>query len=254
MYRTETAGYCVKPMLNSESPAYVVQHDGWGELVMNRPKRRNALTPDMIGALRKGLASLMDTGSNAIVLRGEGGTFCSGLDLDVYSAGVPEGSAEDSLMLHVELFECPAIIVGALERYAINGGAAYALACDVLVAGATAQLRIGEVKQGAPAPMNVAWLTARTTESVAMTLAGLGEPVLGPDLLRLGLASEVVADDQVLSKALEIAANLGSYPADGPRSLKAGIRANSPVSDAKVWFSQARSAATNSGWVPQRVD
>ncbi len=57
---------------------------------------------------------------------------------------------------------------------------------------------------GAPAPMNVAWLAARTSESVAMTLAGLGEPVLGPDLLRLGLATEVVADDQVL-----VGANLG---------------------------------------------
>jgi len=166
---------------------------------------------------------------------------------------VPKGSAEDSLMLHVELFECPAIIVGALERYAINGGAAYALACDLLVAGETAQLVIGEVRQGAPAPMNVAWLAARTTEAVAMTLAGIGQPVHGPDLLRLGLACEVVADDQVLTKAQELAANLGGYPDDGPRSLKAGIRSNSPVSDAKEWFTAARSAATNSGWVPKRV-
>ncbi len=242
-------------MANTDEPAYVVQHDGWGELVMNRPKRRNALTPDMISALRQGLAALVGAGSNAIVLRGEGGTFCSGLDLDVYSGGVPEGAAEDALMIHVELYECPAIIVGALERYAINGGAAYALACDLLVAGETAQLRIGEVKQGAPAPMNVAWLAARTSESVAMTLAGLGEPVLGPDLLRLGLATEVVGDDQVLAKAREIGANLGGYPSDAPRSVKAGIRTNSPVSDARTWFSAARSAATaNSGWVPQRVD
>ena len=131
---------------DAESPAYVVHHDGWGELVMNRPKRKNALTPDMMSSLREGLDELITEGSNAILLRGEGGTFCSGLDLDVYSAGVPDDAGEIALSLHIELFECPAIIVGALERYAINGGVAFALACDVLVAGETAQLRIGEVR------------------------------------------------------------------------------------------------------------
>jgi enoyl-CoA hydratase/carnithine racemase len=221
---------------------------------MNRPKRRNALTPDMMSALREGLKTLVDRGANAILLRGEGGTFCSGLDLDVYAAGVPADAGDISLNLHIELFECPAIIVGAMERYAINGGAAFALACDVLVVGETSQLRIGEVKQGAPAPMNVAWLAARTTETVAMKLAGVGEPVVGPELLALGLAAEVVADDHVLVKAMEIAENLGGYPSDGPRSLKAGIRANSPVQDARAWFSNAKSAAINAGWVPRRVD
>lgn len=221
---------------------------------MNRPKRRNALTPDMMSALREGLAELVSGGANAILFRGEAGTFCSGLDIDVYSAGVPADAAEISLNLHIELFECPAIIVGALERYAINGGAAYALACDVLVAGETAQLRIGEVKQGAPAPMNVAWLGARTTEAVAMKLAGVGEPVLGPELMSLGLAAEVVPDDEVLATATQIASNLGSYPSDGPRLVKAGIRSTSPVKDPRKWFSDARAAAVNSGWVPQRVD
>ncbi len=221
---------------------------------MNRPKRKNALTPDMMSNLRTGLAALIEGGSNAILLRGEGGTFCSGLDLDVYSAGVPDDAGEIALSLHIELFECPAIIVGALERYAINGGAAFALACDVLVAGETAQLRIGEVKQGAAAPMNVAWLAARTSEAVAMKLAGVGEPIVGPELLALGLAAEVVSDGDVLTKATEITANLGGYPTDGPRAVKAGIRANSPVADPRVWFTAAREAATNKGWVPQRVD
>lgn len=221
---------------------------------MNRPKRRNALTPDMMSGLRSGLAELIDGGANAILFRGEGGTFCSGLDLDVYAAGVPADAADIALDLHIELFECPAIIVGALERYAINGGAAFALACDVLVAGETSQLRIGEIKQGAPAPMNVAWLAARTTEAVAMKLAGVGEPVPGPELLALGLATNVVADDQVLTKATEIAQDLGGFPSDSPRSVKAGIRANSPVQDARIWFSNAKAAAVSPGWVPQRVD
>lgn len=241
--------------LDTESPAYVVQHDGWGELVMNRPKRKNALTPPMMSSLREGLATLIEGGANAILLRGEGGTFCSGLDLDVYAAGVPEDAGEIALNLHIELFECPAIIVGALERYAINGGAAFALACDVLVAGETAQLRIGEVKQGAPAPMNVAWLRARTSEAVAMKLAGIGEPVFGPELKVLGLASEVVPDSDVLKKATEIATSLGGYPTNGPRAVKAGIRANSPAAaDSRAWFTRARETATSPGWVPQRVD
>lgn len=242
-------------MADTETPAYVVHHEGWGELVMNRPKRRNALTPAMMEAMRVGLADLLDAGVNAILLRGEGGTFCSGLDLEVYAQGVPEDAMDISLGLHVELYECPAVIVGALERYAINGGAAFALAADVLVVGETAQLRIGEVKQGAAAPMNVAWLAARTSETVTMQLAAIGEPVAGPELFRLGLASHVVADGEVLTKAGEVAAALGGYPNNGPRVVKAGVRANSPVTDPWAWFGAARSAATSSsGWAPQRVD
>ena len=50
--------------------AYAVQHDGWGELVLSRPARRNALIGPMVVDLRKGLAELVAAGSRVILLRG----------------------------------------------------------------------------------------------------------------------------------------------------------------------------------------
>ena len=66
-------------MSEKASPeAYAVTHDGWGELVLSRPARRNAIVGPMVGEMRAALASLLDAKARVIVLRGDGGSFCSG--------------------------------------------------------------------------------------------------------------------------------------------------------------------------------
>ena len=68
----------------------------------------------------------------------------------------------------------------ALERFAINGGAAFALAADLLVVGREAYLQVGEIRQGMAAPMNLAWLLARHPASVAEQIALTGRRFVGP--------------------------------------------------------------------------
>ena len=65
--------------------ALAVSHDGWGELVLFRLHRRNALIGPMMTPLRAGLAALRARGARAIVLRGAGGSFWSGRPLDAVS-------------------------------------------------------------------------------------------------------------------------------------------------------------------------
>jgi enoyl-CoA hydratase/carnithine racemase len=70
-------------MNDQASPgAYAVTHDGWGELVLSRPARRNAIVGPMVGEMRAALASLFAAKARVIVLRGDGGSFGSGLDVD----------------------------------------------------------------------------------------------------------------------------------------------------------------------------
>jgi len=69
------------------APVLTALHEGWGELVLNRPERRNALAPASARDLREGLAALLQGGARVILLRGEGGTFCSGLDIDLFQGG-----------------------------------------------------------------------------------------------------------------------------------------------------------------------
>ena len=74
---------------NSPDPACVKieQHTGWAEVILSRPERKNAI----IGPMGQELASALDQLANAdqvnlVLLRGEGGAFCSGLDLKAFNA------------------------------------------------------------------------------------------------------------------------------------------------------------------------
>ncbi|MDE0658645.1 MAG: enoyl-CoA hydratase/isomerase family protein [Gammaproteobacteria bacterium] len=134
-----------------------LDHGRWAEVVLNRPERRNAIN----GPLGEALAAAIkragdDDGIQAVLLRGADGAFCSGLDLKAFNADPPPDWMPRFPAIwrraHKAIFECRKPIVVALERFAINGGAALALAADLLVTGETAFLQVGEVRQGLAAP------------------------------------------------------------------------------------------------------
>jgi enoyl-CoA hydratase/carnithine racemase len=201
-------------------------HDGWGELVLARPERRNALIGPMAAQLRAGLAELLAAGCRAIVLKGDGGAFCSGLDVDAFAAAPAwrDGWAGEWSGFHRELYRCPAVLVGALERYAINAGASLALACDLLVAGEGAWLHVGEAAVGMHAPMNIAWLRLRASETVAAQLLLPAARMSGLELQRLGLAYRVVADAGVVAEAEALATRLAGFPGQALASIKEALR------------------------------
>ena len=63
------------------------RHEGWAEVILNRPERRNAIVQPLAAELRDALRQLSnDSGLRAILPRGAGGEFCSGLDLKEMSA------------------------------------------------------------------------------------------------------------------------------------------------------------------------
>ena len=126
----------------TDAPVLTALHEGWGELVLNRPERRNALAPASAQALREGLGALLGGGARVVLLRGEGGTFCSGLDIDLFQGDAARGWAADWTGFHRDLYACPAVVICALDRYAINAGAALALGSDLMVAGEGAVLTV----------------------------------------------------------------------------------------------------------------
>ena len=64
-----------------------VQHDGWAEIVLNRPDVKNAIDgPFGIALAQSLLDASADAGNRVLLLRGEGGAFCSGLDLKAFNA------------------------------------------------------------------------------------------------------------------------------------------------------------------------
>jgi enoyl-CoA hydratase/carnithine racemase len=169
-------------------------------------------------------AASADPTVRAVVLCGAGGAFCSGLDLTEYNADPPplwRATASDSVrQAHLALARCPHPVVVALERYAINGGAAFALAGDLIVAGHDAWLQVAEVRIGMAAPMNLAWLTARFPLATVLQIVLSGNRFTGDDLLRMNIAHEVVDDTSVRARSIELGVELASYPPGAAQVLK----------------------------------
>ena len=234
--------------MSEQDVVILERHPGWAEIAINRPERRNAIVPPVSTAIVEALDEVNDDADVAcVLLRGEGGYFCSGIDLKALQADPPppwRGEQATSWRnLHLKLFSFGKPVVCALEKYGINAGAALAMACDVLVAGEAAFLQVGEVQQGAVAPMNMAWLRIKTTEQVLARLVLYGDRVAGPDLLRLGLAAECVPDDQVLTRCREICQRFAEFPAGATAAIKGGIIEQRGIEDPEAYFRQPTSNA-----------
>ena len=225
------------------SEVTIEYHSGWAVVVLNRPEVKNAINGPLGVALADAFHSVdADDSVNVVVFRGAGGAFCSGLDLKAFNADpAPDWLASFQNIwrgAHRAIFDCRKPIIGALERYAINGGAALALAADLLIAGDEAFLQVGEVKIGMTAPYNLAWLRLRHSETVASEIALIGDRYHGAQLKSLGIANRSVPDQQVIDSAREMAQQLAEYPAGALARIKSGLRRYGPAS-ADEWFDLA---------------
>jgi enoyl-CoA hydratase/carnithine racemase len=236
--------------------ARIEDHGSWVELILDRPERKNAITGIMGRSLATALEELAASKEiQVVLLRGAGGAFCSGLDLTEFNAQPPPEWLPEFQQIwravHRGLFNLPQPIVGALERYAINGGAALALACDLLVAGDGAFLQVGEVQLGMAAPYNMAWLAMRHPERTAAELALPGARHAGQELVSMGVATRSVEDSLVLETARETCRTLAGYPAGAGTRIKAGIRARLNE-EADRWFDRFTATQTGSPRPPER--
>ena len=232
-------------LLQGNDTVWVAKHQAeegscWGEVMLNRPERKNAIVGPLGLGLAEGIAALdADPDVQAIVLRGAGGGFCSGLDLAAFNDKPEPEWLPDFQHIwrgaHRALFECSTPLIGAMERYAINGGAALAIACDYLVVGEKSFLQVGEVQIGMAAPYNMAWLNLRHSESVIAQVTLIGDRIPGTELMRLGLATQCVDDAQVAACAIDLAKRLASFPSGTTSKIKRGMRARLGET-ADQWF------------------
>jgi len=220
------------------------------EIVLNRPARKNAVTGPLAEALREAFAGASaDAEVRVVLLRGAGGVFCSGLDLKEFNADPrPDwlpGFQAAWRAVHEQIYACDKAVVCALEGFAINAGSALALSADFLVAGETAFLQVGEVRQGRPAPMNLAWLRMRHGEALTRRIMLLGARIPGPELVRLGIAHQSVPDADVLETARTLAAELAAIPPEGIAGVKQVLRATDVPGRPNDWFEEAARAANS---------
>jgi enoyl-CoA hydratase len=151
-------------------------------LSLNRPQRRNALNPGLVTALRREiLAAMADLGTAAVVITGEGPSFCSGADLQHLHALASDGG--DPVAFLAEVSDCftgieqsPKPVVAAVHGHVVAGGLELALACDVVVAREGTFLGDGHVTNGlVPAGGASVRLPRKVGEPLARWLMLTGE-------------------------------------------------------------------------------
>jgi enoyl-CoA hydratase/carnithine racemase len=222
-------------------PVLLKKHTGWAEIIFNRPQRKNAIQGPFAQALLQAIQEAeADESLRALLLRGEGGTFCSGLDLQEFNADPKPawvaGFGPLWRQVHVALASTRKILLVALERYAINGGAALAIAGDVVIAGTGAKLQVGEIRLGMGAPNNLAWILLRHSEAVAARLALVGDRIGADELLRLGVVTEVVPDEDVLARCVALAGEMAQWPTQGVMAIKPALRTARLGMSPEQWF------------------
>ena len=235
----------------------IVVHGRWAELILNRPERRNAINGPLGLALADGLRTInSDSQIQVVLLRGADGAFCSGLDLKEFNADPPPEwlvrFGDIWRATHKALFQSKKPLVVALERFAINGGAALALAGDLMFVGRESFLQVGEVRQGMAAPYNMAWLRLRHSAAITARLALTGHRFYGRELVEMGVAYAAPKEGSVVAEAIALVEELVDYPDQGLERIKATLRAYDDE-NADAWFDRATRATERTGSPPRAV-
>lgn len=200
--------------MSAGSPLLVERNGSVMTLTLNRPDRRNALSPALIEALLAALAeATSDVSVRAVVLRGSHGHFCSGFDIQSMTDSSSPGGARshargqrllESLMQGVRCLRVP--LVAALEGSAVGAGLDLAICCDFRVAGEACRLGITPARLGVVYnPAGIARFVALIGPGAARELFLSGRLITAQRALQVGLVHEVVPDADVLARAADLA-------------------------------------------------
>jgi len=196
----------------SEQVVLYSKTSGVARIVLNREKRRNALTRAMIVQLTDLLReAAADDQVRVIVLAAAGPVFCAGMDLaEMQQRGSKENSEDDwlqdSLVYHdllMALLETPQPSLAVLQGPVLAGGVGIVLACDLVLAAETAFLALPEPQRGITASMVTPLLAYRTGAGHASHLLLSGRRVPVAEMQHWGICHQVVALDQLAAAEAE---------------------------------------------------
>jgi enoyl-CoA hydratase/carnithine racemase len=191
-------------------------------VTLARSERRNAFDAELIAELGEAFADVGD--ARAVVLAGDGQSFCAGADIEWQRSAVDlsrEENAEDALRLYrmcETIDRCPAPVVARVQGYALGGGSGLVACADIALASPDAVFGFSEVKLGI-IPAVISPFVLPKIGAHARRYFLTGERFDAETALRIGLVEEIAADldaavDRVISELLTA----------GPEAVRAAKR------------------------------
>ncbi len=203
--------------------------DHVAEVVLDRPEKHNALDWDMFCAIVAAAEEVAATaGVRAVLLRGEGPSFCAGIDIGSLGG---ENRMDDLLRREdgrranlaqraaIEWVDLPIPVVAALHGNVLGGGLQIALGADVRIAAPDARLSVMEAKWGLIPDMGFSVTAPRVLRAdVAKELTWTARVVSGAEAAQIGLVTR--ADDDPLAAARALCAEIAGRSPDAARDAK----------------------------------
>lgn len=241
---SEAAGEASEETLFHERVRLTVR-DHVAEVALARPEKLNSLDLPMFrGIVAAGEAVARTPGVRAVVLHGEGRSFCSGLDFMNFMAG-GEAAREELLAERTGIAnvaqrvawiwqELRVPVVAALQGHVFGGGLQIAAGADVRIAHPEARLAVLEIKWGLVPDMGITRTLASTVRpDVLRELTWTGREVSGEEAVSLGLVTHLAADP--LAEARALAARIAGRNPEAVQAAKALLSQAEGLDDAAAF-------------------
>lgn len=220
-------------------------------VTLDRPDRYNAVDADLSRSL---VAALGRAGSDAraAVLTGAGKAFCSGADLSAFADEYADGDGPD-LARHLDeefhpmvqaIARCDVPVVAAVNGVAAGAGMGMALGCDLRVMAESAYLTSAFTAIGLVPDSGSTWLLPHHLGiSTALEMTLTNRRMSAEEALRRGLCLAVVPDEEIVGRAVEVAAGLAELPTDALLTTRLLIRGSSTLGFAEGLEAEKREQA-----------
>ncbi len=214
-------------------------------VTLQRPERRNAFDAALIAELTDAFAEVGD--ARAVVLAGDGPSFCAGADVEWMRSSVElsyDENVEDARRLRAMLIaidECPAPVVCRVHGHALGGGAGLVACADIAVSTRDAVFAFSEAKLGIVPAVISPFALAKIGPSWARRYFPTGERFDAETAQRIGLVHEVADDvDEALDRVL---AELASAGPEAARHAKRLVLDRPDGDETARWIAERRTSA-----------
>jgi methylglutaconyl-CoA hydratase len=222
-------------------------------IILNRPDRRNALTPRMIDELTHALEEASTCDCGALILTGAGSAFCAGLDIEhlatMHQRTAVEHQQESASIARLlrTLYDLPKPTIAAVNGAAIAGGMGLATICDFTLSVPEARFGYTEARIGFIPAIVASFLFMQVGEKRARDLLLTARLLTAQEALDFGLLTRIVPERELMHEAEDLAQSLLRNSSESLSAIKqllshhAKARLDEELAAAIDWNAQARS-------------
>ena len=202
--------------------------DGVAIITVDRPKVLNALNAQTVGEIGEAFEQVRnDEAVKAVILTGGGEkAFVAGADIAELAKMTPitgKATAERGQAVFARIERFPKPVIAAINGFALGGGCELALACHIRLASEKAQIGLPEVTLGIiPGYGGTQRMARLLGKGKALELILTGDRIPAAEAERIGLVNKVVAPEELMNVAMEMAKKIASR---GPLAVRAAIEA-----------------------------